>query len=267
MRAVHGLAAIILAASATNAGATVFYSNYTPSDTVVTVKEHFLPLDYRTPDASQTFTTASNSGAFCANMFCNGFVYNSVTTEFTSNRSFDASHIVVPVSVISSYGNFRIGYSVSRWDVASNSWIGLGGGQIESGLLPFGKTVEVELPFGVSGARFEDFNHQSVQIEAGERYQILARYGVGAAGGINWYDSDQAAAAGQSFQYSASHPASLANPSPLAFQPAFALTDGKGLSAVAAVPEPAAWALLIGGFGLVGMATRRRRTTAGRVTA
>ena len=33
-------------------------------------------------------------------------------------------------------------------------------------------------------------------------------------------------------------------------------------SAVTAVPEPAAWALMIGGFGLVGAASRRRAKVA-----
>ena len=40
--------------------------------------------------------------------------------------------------------------------------------------------------------------------------------------------------------------------------PPFALLDG--VSITAAVPEPATWAMLIGGFGLVGAAARRRRT-------
>lgn len=37
---------------------------------------------------------------------------------------------------------------------------------------------------------------------------------------------------------------------------------GKVSVGVAGVPEPASWALMIGGFGLVGAATRRRRMTA-----
>jgi hypothetical protein len=40
-----------------------------------------------------------------------------------------------------------------------------------------------------------------------------------------------------------------------------------GLSTVPAVPEPATWAMMIAGFGLVGGAMRRRRPTATRVTA
>jgi hypothetical protein len=249
-------AAALAAVVPGQAGAKVFFGTYKPSDTAVTVKEHFLPLDYRAPDATQTFTTASSSGAFCANVFCNGFAFNSVTTEFTTNSSFSASHIIIPVRVVSSFGNFRIGYSISRWNAGTSSWDGLGGGQIESGLLPFGQTVEVELPFGESGARFIDFNYQPVAIEAGERYRVLARYGAGAAGGISWYDSDVQAATGQSFQYSAGHPASLANPSALVFQPAFALSDGKEL--VGGVPEPSTWAMMIGGFGMLGAAARRR---------
>ena len=42
--------------------------------------------------------------------------------------------------------------------------------------------------------------------------------------------------------------------------PPFALLDG--VSITASVPEPATWGLMIGGFGLVGAAARRRRTNA-----
>ncbi len=44
--------------------------------------------------------------------------------------------------------------------------------------------------------------------------------------------------------------------------------DGKGMSHIVffgdpapAIPEPATWAMMIGGFGLIGAAARRRRTT------
>jgi len=40
------------------------------------------------------------------------------------------------------------------------------------------------------------------------------------------------------------------------------LVDNIGLSISAGAPEPAAWALMIGGFGLAGAALRRRRTLA-----
>ena len=42
-------------------------------------------------------------------------------------------------------------------------------------------------------------------------------------------------------------------------QPPISMLDGVSLSAV---PEPASWAMLIMGFGLVGAAARRRRVTA-----
>jgi hypothetical protein len=57
----------------------------------------------------------------------------------------------------------------------------------------------------------------------------------------------------------------------LAFQPAFAFTDGGDLSEpgdpppppppppVGGIPEPGTWALMILGFGAVGAAMRRRR--------
>ena len=42
-------------------------------------------------------------------------------------------------------------------------------------------------------------------------------------------------------------------------QPPFSLLDGVSLQEVTAVPEPATWALMIAGFGMVGFAARRRR--------
>lgn len=48
--------------------------------------------------------------------------------------------------------------------------------------------------------------------------------------------------------------------------PPFSLLDGVSLS-VAAVPEPASWALMIAGFGLVGASTRFRRRSIGSVAA
>ena len=42
-------------------------------------------------------------------------------------------------------------------------------------------------------------------------------------------------------------------------QPPVALLDGVNLTA--AVPEPASWAMMIGGFGMIGAALRRSRRT------
>lgn len=65
----------------------------------------------------------------------------------------------------------------------------------------------------------------------------------------------------QSFTYTATASSEvlqfLANGSPAGLPP-YALLDGVSLNAV---PEPATWALLLTGFGVVGVAARRRRTT------
>lgn len=62
----------------------------------------------------------------------------------------------------------------------------------------------------------------------------------------------------QSFTYTASSGTEVlsffANGSPVGLPP-YALVDGVSLTAV---PEPAMWALMVGGFGLVGAALRRR---------
>jgi hypothetical protein len=44
-------------------------------------------------------------------------------------------------------------------------------------------------------------------------------------------------------------------------EPPFSLLDNVSLKAQSAVPEPATWVMMIGGFGFVGYSLRRRRTT------
>src|SRR5687768_9268495 len=65
-------------------GPTVLFSTYDPSNTAVTNKIHFLPLDYRAPDASQSFDTAASVSTACGNVWCSYFVTTSVMTEFVA---------------------------------------------------------------------------------------------------------------------------------------------------------------------------------------
>lgn len=78
--------------------------------------------------------------------------------------------------------------------------------------------------------------------------------GVVGQGFQGWYK--------QSFTYTATATSEvlefLANGAPAGLPP-FALLDG--ISLTGSVPEPAAWVLMIAGFGLVGVAARRRRVS------
>ena len=134
--------------------------------------------------------------------------------------------------------------------------------QIESTLVPNGASIfEVDVPFGnTSSGRFEDFNYRTLHFTAGETYRIRTNQAAGGVGSLRWYLSDEAAAAGQSRQTRTG--VAAVN---LAFQPAFAFTDGGGLSVnppppppPTAVPEPTTWALMIGGFAMAGAMLRRR---------
>jgi len=242
------------------ASATIFYSNYAPSDTTATFKEHFHPLEYRAPDASQSFDNPASLGAYCAYFTCSSFNFYSVATEFTATSSFSTSHLIVPIRVGGNYGNFRVGFGLSRFDTDTGLWVDLGGATIESGLVPVGTTQEVEIPFGVSGAGYVDFNYQPISIVSGERYRLTGGYGTGAAGDMVWYASDAAAEPGQSTEYYGGSRFSQANSRELLFQSAFALTDGGALvPAQSPVPEPATWLMMILGFGLAGTMIRHGR--------
>lgn len=71
-----------------------------------------------------------------------------------------------------------------------------------------------------------------------------------------------ASVAGTCFQGASAIPESFSSPSAQVEPRAGLQTIGM----VAAVPEPATWAMMIGGFGLVGGAVRRQRRIAARVT-
>lgn len=243
--------AAVFALVASPASATIFYSNYTPSSTAATTVGVGLPLTRRTPDASQSFDAAASSSTYCANVFCTFFYGDTVTTTFTVGSTFDASHMIVPIATVSPYGNRRSGFNIERLDGAD--WTGLGFMQVESGLVP--GLYEVQVAFGNSSG--STFNPAPIHFEAGETYRIRTNHAAGAAGYLSWYLSDEAAASGQSYQHSSAPGVA----GPLAYQPAFALTDGGALTfpATSAAPEPATWALMIGGFLGAGTMVRRER--------
>ncbi|MDP3745524.1 MAG: PEP-CTERM sorting domain-containing protein [Phenylobacterium sp.] len=209
--------------------------------------------------ASQSFGAAAGVSTMCINYYCPYFSITHASTEFIAPSSFTASHLIVPIAMSSPYGNRRVGFGISQFNEATSAWDGLGYMQVESGLLPSGAVLEVDVPLGISGARYVDYNTIPISFVAGKRYQIAASGWAGAAGPMSWYLSDMAAAPGQSLQYD-----NIQGTSSLAWQPAFAFTDGGGLTAapsppVSGVPEPGAWAMMILGFFGLGSMLRRRR--------
>lgn len=245
------------------AQAVVYYGTYMPSNTAVTHRNEFLPLDYRAPDAGQSFTSAASVSGSCMHPSCVGFyIGNSVTTNFVAPTSFEARRLIVPALVSLPFGNRRVGFSIAHFDNEAGAWVGLGYMQLETQLLPQGVVHEVDAPLGESGARFVDFNYRPITFEAGELYRISASAWAGALGTFNWHLSGMAAAPGQSVQYQAIHAPTGGTPTNLLYQPAFAFTDGGELMAPpAGIPEPGAWTLMIIGFGGIGTMLRRRSST------
>lgn len=254
-----GLCAALAMSCATPAAAEIFFGTYTPSDTTPTVQNVTMPVTYR-PASGQSFTAASGLSANCG-PFCSYIEGQGVTTEFVSPTSFTASHMIVPMSMFSVYNN-RYGFSISEFDATSNSWVGLGYMQFESGNIPnsLNTITEVQVPFGASGARFVDFNYQPIDFEAGNRYRVTASGWAGGIGTFLWHGSNQAAAPGQSIQHTGYQASFGWTQTQLVWQPAFAFTDGGALTySTSAAPEPATWLTMIAGFGVLGAAFRRRK--------
>lgn len=251
----------------TAAQATVLFGTYDPSDTTVTQKQVGLPLDYRSPDATQTFDSFGLASVTQTGFICCTFVTRNVVTEFVAPTSFDAKHLIVPISTYGNVENRTVGFNVERQNGAS--WDLMGFMQVQSGLVPNNQNriFEVDVPFGnTSSSRFVDFAYRTLSFDEGQRYRIRTNHAAGGVGALRWYLSDEVAAAGQSRQTQTG-----AATVELAFQPAFAFTDGGDLSEpgdpppppppppVGGIPEPGTWALMILGFGAVGAAMRRRR--------
>lgn len=264
-----GAAALAAIGSAVPAQALIHFSNYTPSQTSFVQTGGSYPVKRRAPDASQSFDTFATSREFQFGVICCTFRSESVATQFIAPTSFTATSIVVPLKHISSVGNRNMALTVQRLET-NGTWVNA---RNESwAIIPSlttGVITEVEARFGSNATNLpEHFAARPISFVAGETYRIVTSNSAGGIGRVDWYLSDQAAVTGQSLQrYSYKTATSLA------FQPAFALTDGGDLTfpptpvvpepfPTGGVPEPASWAMLITGFGLVGAIARRRRMRA-----
>ena len=137
---------------------------------------------------------------------------------------------------------------------------GLGGTQVYSTQLTLPNTIPT------SGLNWFDFSLPNVAVTSGGAYTFVLsnsslRYGVVLGPDVNIQTgvplSGDAYAGGQAFgvQSYPNCPNTPASACDLNFRVS-------GTTTGAAVPEPATWAMMIAGFGLVGGTLRRRRTTA-----
>ena len=137
---------------------------------------------------------------------------------------------------------------------------GLGGTQVYSTQFTLPNTIPT------SGLNWYDFSLPSVAVNSGSAYTFVLsnsslRYGVVLGPDVNIQTgvplSGDAYTGGQAFgvQSYPNCPNTPVSACDLNFRV-------NGTTAIAAVPEPATWAMMIAGFGLVGGALRRRRVTA-----
>ena len=253
--------ALLASAVAVSANATVFYSNYTPSTGTPEHRTGAFALDDRTPDASQTFTSYADLYVGLAD--CCNQVRQYAFTEFVATSSFTTSHIILPLQFVSHYGGQNIAFLLEQYDSATDSW---SSARSDSWATVRGSMIgsdigEIQLAFGTNATAVEEhFSYRPIDVVEGGLYRIRAAHSAGSMGYIRWYESDMLAAPGQTESFG-SGAAGLNYERP--YQLAFALTDGSlsSPSAVAPVPEPATWAMMIGGFGMVGSAMRRRKAS------
>lgn len=260
------LAGLALGASliGSPAGAVVYFSNYTPSDTATTTTGGQFPTVKRLPNSSQSFDTFATDRVFQVGFICCTFRSESVITEFVAPNTFTASHLIVPMAHMGSVGNRNVAFLVERFNSATNSWsLTRTDGWATIPSLTIGQVAEVQVAFGTNQTNLPQFfSPRPVTINAGDRYRIRTKHSSGGIGRLNWFLSDTPAGPGQSRQTY-----SYKTATDLAFQPAFAFTDGGSLAAppppppppFGGVPEPGTWAMLILGFGLVGSVMRRTR--------
>jgi hypothetical protein len=142
---------------------------------------------------------------------------------------------------------------------------GLGGTQIFSTQFTLPNTIPT------SGLNWFDFALPNVAVNTGSAYTFVLsnsslRYGVVLGPDVNIFTgvplSGDAYAGGQAFgvQSYPNCPNTPASACDLNFRVS-------GTSATGAVPEPATWAMMIGGFGMMGGALRRRSRAAQLVAA
>ncbi|WP_439532020.1 PEPxxWA-CTERM sorting domain-containing protein [Polymorphobacter sp.] len=249
-------ATLAAAAFAVPSQALIYYSNYTPSQTDFVQTGGAYPVKRRLPDATQSFDTSAPVQEYLFQ--CCTIRFESVSTQFVAPTTFTAAAIVVPLRHVYSIGNRNMGINVERFDTVTSSWVAAG--QDSYAIIPSlatGVVTEVEARFGLNLTNLpEQFAPRPITFNAGETYRFRMAFSAGGIGTVDWYLSDQAATAGQSQRFY-----NYQGTTDLAFQPAFALTDGGDLvfPPNSAVPEPASWAMLITGFGLIGAAARRRR--------
>lgn len=264
----HLSIALLALAAAQPAAATVFYSNFTPSDTNPVNTFGMFPTERRVPDSSQTFDSYGVARTFQTGVVCCTFRTDQVFTQFVAPSTFTASHLILPLAQITSVGNRNQSFLVERFDFASSAWVNARAGTWatvpSSALMGVSPQVrEVEVPFGTNNtASAATFAVMPITILEGQLYRIRTGQAQGGVGNLRWFLSDQTAAPGQSGQ-TYSYQAATA----LAYQPGFAFTDGGSLSSAppppppppppnASVPEPASWLMMILGFGLIGSAMR-----------
>ncbi len=115
-------------------------------------------------------------------------------------------------------------YNVNFYQAAGQQQ-GFSGGTTERWQVSFGASSQLSSLFTLPQGGVGPWQAQSLSFVAASASQVLTFLAVGTPGGA----------------------------------PPISLLDGVSLTA--AVPEPASWALMLGGFGIVGAALRRRATT------
>jgi hypothetical protein len=126
-----------------------------------------------------------------------------------------------------------------------------------------GTQTAVADPYGDPGNVFwvstNSFSLPAVSLTAGTYYLVLRNAVVSNGASVQWLENNGASTARVSYGTAHDIPFYIGGGSHSEYFQVFAAS-----AETASVPEPASWALMLGGFGLVGGAMRSRRKTAVR---